>query len=121
MRIILLILGLLFTGAGIVGVFVPILPAIPFFIVAVWCFARSSPKLHSWLLNLKIVGPTLRNWEEHGSIGKKTKTVAVITIIVSFSTSLVFFLSDITARILFTLLGILVIAFILTRPTSPKD
>lgn len=53
-RLIFLILGFLCLGLGCVGVALPILPTVPFFLVTVFCFANSSKKLHDWFVGTDI-------------------------------------------------------------------
>ena len=77
-KIILLFLGWLCVGLAFVGIFVPGIPTTPFLIVALWAFAQSSKKFHSWLLNHKKFGPMLRNWESHKVVPQKAKILMII-------------------------------------------
>ena len=77
-KIILLFLGWLCVGLAFVGIFVPGIPTTPFLIVALWAFAQSSKKFHSWLLNHKRFGPMLRNWESHKVVPQKAKILMII-------------------------------------------
>lgn len=56
-----------------VGIVLPIMPTVPFLIVAAWAAARSSPRLHRWLLSHKHFGPALRDWYEAGVVPRKAK------------------------------------------------
>ena len=49
-RIVWLILGLICLGLGTVGVILPILPTVPFYMATVFCFAKSSRRLHDWFV-----------------------------------------------------------------------
>jgi uncharacterized membrane protein YbaN (DUF454 family) len=70
-------LGCFFVGMGIIGVFVPVWPTTIFCILALWCFKRSSQKLEDWLLSNRLVGPTLRDWEESKSMTLRAKCIAI--------------------------------------------
>lgn len=85
MRLLFLCLGWFFVALGVVGAFLPILPTTPFLLLAVACFARSSPKLEAWLMNHPKFGPTLRNWREHGAIPRRAKIAAVVMMSVSYA------------------------------------
>ena len=76
MRGLWLTAGMLFLGLGLLGVLLPILPTTPFLLLAAWCFARSSPRLHGWLLGHRLFGPPIRNWEENGAISRPAKRLA---------------------------------------------
>ena len=65
-------------GLAFVGTFVPGIPTTIFLIVALWAFAKSSKKFHSWLLNHKRFGPILQNWESHKVVPRKAKILMVI-------------------------------------------
>ena len=67
-------------GVGFVGLVTPGLPGFVFFLIALWAFRNSSPRLEQWLLDNKFVGPMLRDWEETGSIKLRTKIIAITTI-----------------------------------------
>ncbi|WP_157019548.1 YbaN family protein [Mesorhizobium xinjiangense] len=77
MRAVFLALGLVFVGLGFVGAFLPVLPTTPFLILAAACFARSSQRLESWLLEHRRFGPVLREWRLRGAIPRKAKLMAL--------------------------------------------
>ena len=64
-RYVLVGAGLFFFGLGSVGVLLPVLPTTPFIILALWCFAGSSKRLHDWLYNHRLFGPALQRWREN--------------------------------------------------------
>lgn len=63
---------------GILGIFLPLLPTTPFLLLASWCFARGSSRLHGWLLSHRVFGEYLRNFEAGRGIPLKAKIVATI-------------------------------------------
>lgn len=77
MRRVYLVLGFAFVALGFIGAFLPVLPTTPFLILAAACFARSSPRLESWLLNHPRFGPMLIAWREYGAIPFKAKLMAL--------------------------------------------
>lgn len=74
--------------AGVLGVFLPLLPATPLFILAAACFARAYRPFHEWMLGHRVIGPMLREWHEHRSIPHRTKMFAIVTMLASFGTSI---------------------------------
>lgn len=78
LRSIYLIAGCVMLALGIIGAFVPVMPTTIFLILAAWCFARSSPRLETWLLDHKTFGPTLRSWRENGAIPRRAKIMACL-------------------------------------------
>jgi uncharacterized membrane protein YbaN (DUF454 family) len=101
-------------GVGIVGIVTPILPTVPFFLLASWCFSKGSPKFHAWIRDHKYAGPIIHDWEEHRSISKKSKIKAIITIVISFAISIAV-VKPLGLKIMLICIGVAVSTFILTR------
>ncbi len=117
MQTILKILGFIFLALGIIGIVLPLLPTTPFLLLSAFCFARSSEKLHAWLLCHPSFGPAIIDWRENGSISKRNKTYAVVTILITFLLSAILEVPLVVILIQMTVLSI-VSLFILTRPQS---
>ena len=77
-RIILISLGWLCVSLGFIGIFVPGIPTTIFLIIALWAFAKSSKKLHYWLLHHKRFGPILNNWQKHKVVPRRAKILMVV-------------------------------------------
>jgi len=110
-RALLTLLGLGFVGLGGLGVVLPGLPTTPFLILAAACFAKSSPRLHGWLMNNRLFGPILRNWEESRSIPRRAKIISLITILL-VGTSSVIMLKNLYLKILIPVILIFPVIFI---------
>jgi uncharacterized membrane protein YbaN (DUF454 family) len=78
-RALYLAVGTLSAGIGIAAVVVPGLPTTVFLIVALWCFARSSPRMEAWLRGHRLVGAYLREWEDGRRIPRHVKWIAGIS------------------------------------------
>jgi uncharacterized protein len=76
-KVLYLLGGLIAVGLGILGVFLPIMPTVPFLIVAAFCFARSNPVWEQRLLNHPHYGPILLDWRERGAVSRRVKVVAI--------------------------------------------
>ncbi len=66
-----------------VGIPLPILPTVPFLILAAWCFARGNPRLEAWLVGHPRFGTHIRSWRSHGAIGRTAKRSAFVALAVS--------------------------------------
>jgi len=110
-----LIAGLLSFALGFVGIFLPLLPTAPLMLLAAYCFARSSEKLHGWLLGHPRFGPPIANWTERGAISRPAKWLATVSIAVTFGISVVIGLGPLILGIqAVTLMGVSL--FIWSRP-----
>jgi uncharacterized membrane protein YbaN (DUF454 family) len=78
-RWLLLALAGLSLATGIVGVFVPGLPTTVFLLIAAWAAARSSPRLHRWLLAHPLFGKLIGDWQRGGWVSRRSKWNASIT------------------------------------------
>ena len=113
-------LGSLLVCLGFIGIVIPGIPTTPFLLLSAWFFSKSSSFLENWLINHKLFGPLIRDWNEHKSISRKSKIIAVIIIIPTFTFSIYSSLN----MIIDILLGITCIslcAYLISRPEPPLD
>lgn len=78
MKLLLNIAGVLALLLALLGIFLPLLPTTPFLLLASACFARGSDRLHGWLLNHRVLGVYLRNFEAGNGIPLRAKIVASV-------------------------------------------
>ena len=116
LRLAMMVSGWISLILGIIGIFLPLLPTTPFVLLAACCFSKSSPRLHSWLINQPRLGPMIQNWEQQGSISQNAKVTSTVLMIGMFGVSFLLF------NLSFILKGMLVgiatgvLLFIWTRP-----
>lgn len=113
-HIILIVLGWLFIFLGVIGAVLPLLPTTPFLILALACFAESSPRFHRMLLNNKWFGPALAQWEQTKTIRRKIKHKVMLLIIATFGIS-IFVLSGRTGLQLMLVSFCLMVLFFVWR------
>lgn len=75
---------------GALGIILPLLPTVPFMILAAFCFARSSPRLERWLVEHRHFGPHIQAWREKGAISRRGKHAATAAFAVSTVIAFVF-------------------------------
>jgi uncharacterized membrane protein YbaN (DUF454 family) len=102
----------------VIGAVVPGWPTTIFCIIALYCFKRSSARLENWLLNHRVVGPTLRDWDENQWITLRTKRIAIGAM---WSCMLVSgaLIPNWTVRGIIVACGLGVTAYLATRRTKP--
>lgn len=71
-------LGLFCFGLGGLGIGVPLLPTVPFWILAAICFARSEPALQQKIYNHPQFGETVRQFVEERALSKKSKLFSIV-------------------------------------------
>lgn len=67
--------------AGIVGIFLPLLPTTPFVLLAAWCFSRGSVRWEHWLLGHPRFGPMVRDWRANRAVPLRAKQVATLSMV----------------------------------------
>lgn len=79
--------GLLFFAIGAVGIVVPLLPTVVFWILAVYCWSVSAPAWAQRLLSHPHFGPPIRDFVEHRLMRRRAKVLAIGTMAASFAVS----------------------------------
>lgn len=119
-RFVLIAIGIFALALAAVGVLLPLVPTTPFVLVAAIAFAKSSERLHQWLLGHNIFGPLIVNWHRYGAISRTAKITSVVSMLVIIGISIA-----IGASAGIVIVQILVLSasatFIVTRPLPPAD
>lgn len=123
-RWLLWLAGTLALALGLIGVVLPGLPTTPFVLLAAACYAKASPRLHAWLLNHRFLGPMVRDWEQHRNLTRRTKTIAIGSMLLMVGLSAWGFRHQpwaLAGLLLAGAIGALVVLRIPTRPaTGPR-
>ena len=119
-RALLVTIGVVSLGLGGLGIFLPLLPTTPFILVSAFAFAKSSDRLHRWLLAHDVFGPLIDNWQKHGAIGRRTKVVSLVSMVAILVISA---LLSAPTHVIVIQAAVLSISatFILTRPLPPSQ
>ena len=64
---------------GLVGLFLPVIPTVPFILLSAWAAGRSSPRLLAWLEGHPAFGPMLSEWRRGGVVRRRAKWLASLT------------------------------------------
>ncbi|WP_170326126.1 YbaN family protein [Ruegeria arenilitoris] len=117
MQYIWAILGLICVGLAMVGIVLPLLPTVPFLLLAAFFFARSSSRLHNWLITHRSFGPLIVDWQSSGAIRPGAKKAATLSIAAVFGLSILLALPSHVLIIQAVVLSA-VMTFIWTRPNG---
>ncbi len=111
------VLGVASLGLGVAGAFLPLLPTVPFLVLAVWCFARGSPRLERWVLDHPRLGPPVHGWREHGVVSRRAKVLATVWLAVS--SLIAWHVGGDRVGAIATAACAIVLLFLWTRPSRP--
>ena len=106
---------------GVAGIFLPILPTTPFFLLSAACFLKSSKSLYRWITGHKIFGSYILNYMEYRAVSVKSKIISIIFLWVMILSSAVFFTSILWIRILLVLIASGVTTHILMLRTLTRE
>ena len=120
MRAVFFAVGALAFIAGTVGIFLPLLPATPFYILAAACFARAYRPFHEWMLAHRVIGPMLREWHHHRSIPYRTKLVAIVMMLLSFGSSIYFVVKPLWLQLVLAVFALGLAAWMFRIPSRDR-
>lgn len=116
MKIALNIIGCIAVVLALLGVFLPLLPTTPFLLLASACFVRGSDRLHRWLLDNRVFGEYLRNFESGQGIPLRAKIVAITVMWVSMGWSMAI-VRPLPLKLMLAAIGIAVTIYLVRMKT----
>ena len=113
--------GIISLGLGIFGIFIPLLPTTPFLLLSAALFARSSKKLHNWLLGHRVFGNYISSFLEEKSIPMRIKIISISLLWISILFAAFFVVNNkICLQVLLFAIAIGVTIHILHYQTTKK-
>lgn len=116
-----IVLGCFGVAMGAVGSVVPLLPAFPFLVLAVFCFARSSEKLHTWFIGTKLYKNNLESYLQGRGMTWKTKLRIMITVTLVMSVGFVMMRAVPVGQIVLVCVWVLHILYFIFGVKSLKE
>ena len=110
-------LGGLALFLAVIGAALPVLPTVPFLLLAAFAFARSSPRMHDWLVNHPRFGRPIRDWQAHGAISGRVKVIASLSMAAGLAVGALLLPLPIWG--VQAVIMALAATFVLTRPQPP--
>lgn len=113
-------IGCLAIGLAVLGIFLPLLPTVPFVLLAAACFARSSPRFHGWLLAHPHLGPIVQQYQGGQGIAKSVKVRVIAILWISMGLSM-FLIAKWWVVALLACIGTVVTLYLIKLPTAEFD
>lgn len=105
-NILFIVAGILSVVVGTIGAFVPLLPTVPFLLLAAYFFAKSSPRLYTWLHTNRWFGKTLTDYREGKGVPVKVKVYSVVLLWLVVGYSLVNMIESTAGKVIMFVVGI---------------
>lgn len=114
-RYFVILLGWCSVSLGIVGIFLPLIPTTPFLLLAAWCFSRSSPTFHNWLMTHPKLGPIITTWNSGDGLPVKVRNRIILVMWASMILSMLI-IGKLWSAVLLTAIGTSVTIYIMRKP-----
>lgn len=119
-RLALVVAGSGCVAVGVAGIFLPVLPTTPFLLLAAACYARASRRFYNALLNNRVFGPAILEWQRHRSIGYRTKLTAIVLMSLTLAASILVFVQDARLQVLLAVLGVALAVWLYRVPSRDR-
>lgn len=105
-KMLYLVTGILAGVLGTIGIFLPILPTVPLYLLAAFCFARSSERLHIWFTGTKLYRDNLESYVQGQGMTRKAKVRIMVSVTVIMTVGFVMMDQLLAARIVLALVWV---------------
>ena len=107
-RVLFALLGILSVILAVVGIFVPLLPTVPFLLLAAYLFAKSSVTMYNWLLSNRWFGKIIRDYKEGKGVPVRIKVYSITLLWLMIGYSILYAVESQTMKIVLLIVGIAV-------------
>lgn len=114
----LMVVGSVSLVLGMVGIFLPVLPTTPFFLLSAACYVRSSDKAYQRLISNPHVGRYIEAYRENGTIPLRMKVIAIAMLTTGILFTSIYFTDSTFVRVVLGMVAVSVATFIATRKSS---
>lgn len=120
LKIVLNIIGSVSLVLGVLGIFLPLLPATPFLLLASACYLRGSERLHRWLMNNRVLGTYIKNIQQRRGIPLRAKiiTISILWLSLLFS---IYRIDILPLQLMLCFIGVTSSALILKMKTLKEN
>jgi uncharacterized membrane protein YbaN (DUF454 family) len=117
----LLVSGFIAVALGVIGIFLPVLPTVPFLLLAAACFTRSSDKFYRWLIDHAHLGPMVQPYLDGEGLKRSTKGKAIGLVWISITISVILLSDRFWLQAVLIVIALGVTVYLLRLPTLETD
>lgn len=120
-RLILILIGVVATTLGTIGIFLPVLPTTPFLLLALWAFAKSSKRCENFIRTNRLFGKYIDDYSKGEGIPLRAKRASITMLWITILTANFAFIPLHWVKAFLTVVAISVTVHILGNPTKENE